>query len=43
MTSPRPLGQRELELIHLFYPTCQLGMSPRTFKAKWNWRSSGIP
>ncbi|MBD1890507.1 hypothetical protein [Coleofasciculus sp. FACHB-SPT9] len=35
MTSPRPLGQRELELIQL-YANCQLGMSPRAFEAKWN-------
>jgi hypothetical protein len=35
MTSPRPLGQRELELIRL-YANCHLGMSPRTFEAKWN-------
>jgi hypothetical protein len=35
MTSPRPLGQQELELIRL-YANCQLGMSPRAFEAKWN-------
>ena len=34
MISPRPLGERELELIHL-YANCQLRMSPRAFEAKW--------
>ena len=35
MTSPRPLGQRELELIQI-YANCHLRMSPRTFESKWN-------
>ncbi len=34
MTNPRPLTQRELDLI-AFYSHCQLGMTPRRFYAKW--------
>jgi hypothetical protein len=32
--NPRPLTQRELDLI-AFYSHCQLGMTPRSFYAKW--------
>lgn len=34
MTKPRPLTQRELDLIE-FYSHCQMGMTPREFYAKW--------
>lgn len=34
MTYPRPLTQRERDLIEL-YSHCQLGMTPKQFYAKW--------
>ena len=34
MTNPRPLGERELTLIHL-YAYWELELEPRTFYAKW--------
>lgn len=34
MTNPRPLTQREQDLIKL-YSHCQLGMTPKQFYAKW--------
>lgn len=34
MTSPHPLGERELALINL-YANCQLALSPQNFYAKW--------
>ena len=35
MSNPRPLEQREVELITLLSHT-QLGISPRTFLSKWD-------
>jgi hypothetical protein len=35
MSNPRPLEQREVELIALLSHT-QLGISPRTFLSKWD-------
>lgn len=35
MSNPRPLEQREVELIALLAHT-QLGISPRTFLSKWD-------
>ncbi len=35
MSNPRPLEQREVELIALLSHT-QLGISPRTFVSKWD-------
>lgn len=35
MTKPRPIGERELQLIRL-YSNCQLELSPQTFYAKWD-------
>jgi len=34
MINPRPLTQREQDLIEL-YSYCQLGMTPKQFYAKW--------
>jgi hypothetical protein len=34
MINPRPLTQRERDLIEL-YSHCQLGMTPKQFYAKW--------
>lgn len=33
--SPKDLGTREHTLLNLYY-TCQLGMTPTAFYAKWN-------
>ena len=35
MTRPHPLGDRERALLNL-YASCQMGLSPRRFYAKWN-------
>jgi hypothetical protein len=35
MSKPRPLSQRELNLIEL-YGYCSFGMSPQAFKSKWS-------
>lgn len=35
MTNPRPIGERELTLIHL-YANCQLELQPRSFYTKWD-------
>lgn len=35
MTHPRPITERELNLINL-YATCQLELSPQSFYAKWD-------
>lgn len=35
MRNPRPLKERELTLINL-YANCKLGISPRSFYAKWD-------
>ncbi len=34
MTNPRPISQRELNLIE-FYSSCQLSMTPQRFRSKW--------